>query len=129
MAKDNATFKHWDDQTITKYGFNPLGHLLHPDQDAKNSCKGDLLDIHNCVKSTGNFHFMDAQISVPFQLKVDIWDSYLEGYWDDQLKFLIRHGFPIDFDNEVSLSSEENNHTSATDFPDHVRKKVNLELF
>ena len=65
---------------------------------------------------------MDTQISVPSQLKVDMWDSYLEGYWDDQLRFLIRYGFPIDFDNKVSLSSEENNHTSATDFPDHVRR-------
>ena len=53
---------------------------------------------------------------------MDRWDSYLEGYWDNQLKFLIRYGFPIDFDNDILLSSEENNHSSATEFPDHVRK-------
>ena len=46
----------------------------------------------------------------------------LPSYWDDQLKFLIRYGFPIDFNNEILLSSEENNHSSATEFPDHVRK-------
>ena len=37
-----------------------------------------------------------------------------------KLKFLIRYGFPINFDNEVSLSLEQN--TSATDFQDHARK-------
>ena len=73
LAKDNATFKWWDDQTATKYGFIPLGDFLCLDQDARNPCTGDLLDIHNCVKSTGNFNFMDAQISVPSQLRVDRW--------------------------------------------------------
>ena len=96
LAKNNATFKRWDDQTNTKYGFIPLGYFICPDKDNRKPHTADLLDIHNHVKSTGNFNFMDAQISVPSQLRVDRWDAYLEGYWDDELKFLIRYGIPID---------------------------------
>ena len=127
LAKNNATFKRWDDQTNTKYGFIPLGDFICPDEDNRKPHTADLLDIHNHVKSTGNFNFMDAQVSVPSQLRLDRWDAYLEGYWDNQLKFLIRYGFPIDFNNEISLSSEENNHSSATEFPDNVRKNFHDE--
>ena len=122
LAKHNATFKRWDDETTTKYGFILLGDFLCLDKDNRNPDTADLLDIHDHVKSTGNFNFMDAQISVPSQLRVDRWDSYLKDYWDDQLKFLIRYGFPIDFNNKILLSSEENNHSSATEFPDLVTK-------
>ena len=99
-----------------------MGDFICLDKDDRNPYTADLLDIHNHIKSTGNFNVMDAQISVPSQLSVDRWDSYLKDYWDDQLKFLIRYGFSIDFNNEILLSSEENNHSSATEFPDHVGK-------
>ena len=47
LAKDTATFKRFDEQTNTKYGFIPLGDLLCPEQDARNSCTCDMLEIYN----------------------------------------------------------------------------------
>ena len=82
LAKDNATFKCWDDQTITKYGFIPLGASLVQIKMPKIPVQVICLIFTTVL----NFNFMDAQISVPSQLKVDIWDSYLEGYWDGQIE-------------------------------------------
>ena len=117
----------WDCQNTGKYGFIPLGELCCPDKDIKNTTDGDLIAIHKQVKTTGKFHFMDAQICVPSQLNVAKWQTYLEGYWDNQLLFLLRYGFPLDFDHSVSLKSQHNNHSSATDFPQHVEKYLQEE--
>ena len=97
--KNNDTFKTWDDQNTGKYGFIPLGELQCPDKDVKNCIDSDLITIHNHVKNTRKFNFMEAQICVPSQLNVDKWQTYLEGYWDKQLLFLLRYGFPLDFDH------------------------------
>ena len=49
----------------------PLARMvLYPwgNQDAKTDTDNDLIAIHNCVKATGEFNFMGAQICVPSQL-------------------------------------------------------------
>ena len=79
-AKNNDTFKAWDGQNTSKYGFIPLGELSCPDKDIKNCTDSDLITIHNQVKETKKFNFMEAQICVPSQLNVDKWQTYLEGY-------------------------------------------------
>ena len=38
------------------------------------------------------FNFMNSQI----QVDSDVWDKYLHNYWDKQLGYLIRYGFPFD---------------------------------
>ena len=121
-AKNNDTFRAWDNQNTGKYGFIPLGEFQCPEKDSKKCTDGDLITIHNYVKETKKFNFMGAQICVPSQLNVDKWQTYLEGYWDKQLPFLLRYGFPLDFDHNTPLRSQHKNHSSATDFPQHVEK-------
>ena len=63
---------------------------------------------------------MNSQIQVDSQLNADTWDKYLYNYWDKQLGYLIRYGFPLDFDHNVSLVNNECNHKSATDFKEDI---------
>ena len=121
-AKNNDTFKAWECQNTGKYGFIPLGDLCCPNKDIKICIDSDLIAIHNQVKATSKFNFMDAQICIPSQLNVNKWETYLEDYWDKQLLFLLRYGFPLDFNHSISLKSQDNNYSSATEFPDHVDK-------
>ena len=54
LAKNNATFKRWNDQTTTKYGFILLGDFLCPEKDARNPCTADLCDTHKRVNECTN---------------------------------------------------------------------------
>ena len=63
---------------------------------------------------------MATQIQLTSQLNPDIWDHYLQGYWDQQLKFLIRYRFPLDFDYPKPLRHENKNHQSAIAFKENV---------
>ena len=82
--------------------------------------KKSLLEIHDQVRESGNFNFMCTQIQVKSQLNANAWDKYLHDYWDKQLGYLIRYGFPLDFDHNVSLINNESNHKSATDFKEDI---------
>ena len=62
------------------------------------------------------------------QLNPDVWDAYLDSYWDKQLCFLIRYGFPLDFDHNTLLKSNHRNHTSAVDFPDDIQAYLQEEI-
>ena len=107
--------KLWDSQTKDKYGFIPLGNQTIPDTDLRE------------VSNSGNYNFMKSQIQVDSQLKPDIWESYLKDYWDVQLPYLIRYGFPIDFDCISPLKCDEINHQSAINFPDDVKEYLKEE--
>ena len=69
---------------------------------------------------------MKSQIQVDSQLKPDIWESYLKDSSDMQLPYLIRYGFPIDFDGD-SLKCDEINHQSAINFPDDIKEYLKEE--
>ena len=45
-------------------------------------------------------------------------------YWDQQLLKLLRFGFPLNFNRNYPLHSEQGNHMSATQFP----KDVNIHI-
>ena len=54
------------------------------------------------------------------KLKYDNWAAYLDTYWDCQLPFLIKYGFPLDFDQNQAISSDLINHKSVLEYPEHV---------
>ena len=120
-AQDCVTFQNWDAQNSEKFGFIPLGDLLLPPIDLKNVTKEKIFDVHRRIKASGTFNFMKSQIQISSQLKPDIWERHLTGYWDSQLLFLIRYGFPLDYDYNNPLTSVDKNHTSATQFADDVQ--------
>ena len=112
-SKTCNTFKKWDQQTEDKYGFIPLGKLNVPEFNAKNKFHSDLADLHDIIKKSGKFNFVKTQIQVESQLNADVWDFHLKKYWDSQLCFLIRYGFPLDHKENFPLQHELKNHSTA----------------
>ena len=56
------------------------------------------------------------------------WISWTHNYFDQQLLDLIEFGFPLSFDRSSSLSSLDDNHTSAVKYPSHDEEYLLEEL-
>ena len=69
--------------------------------------------LHKIVSGSKKPNFMSTQMTLNSQLNPDKWNELLKGYWDTQLLFLVRYGFPLDFDRKIKLESHMDNHTSA----------------
>ena len=126
-AKHVNTFKNWDNQMQDKYGFVPLGNILVPERDNKNPNIQDIKILHETVKKSKNFNFTDTQIQIHSQLNPDIWEKYLNHYWDKQLCYLIRYGFPLDHKQESPLSHDFKNHNTAIEYEDDVKAYLQEE--
>ena len=72
------------------------------------------MSLHKNVKASKNHNFLGAQIRIESQLNYAVWEKYLTEYWDQQLCYLIKYGFPLDFNANNPLKHERNNHSSAT---------------
>ena len=125
-AQDCVPFQKWDAQNSDKFGFIPLGDLMLPSIDLKNVTKEKIFDVHRRVKASSTFNFMKSQIQISSQLKADVWERHLQGYWDSQLLFLIRYGVPLDFDYST-LQSVDKNHTSANEFTEDIQAYITEE--
>ena len=122
QARDNTTFEKWQSQNKDKFGFTPLGDLTVPNVNLANNTTDSPLDIHKRVRASQVPNFLGFQINIRSQLNVEAWEEVLQDYWDKQLLFLIRYGFPLDFDSklEADLQHSGKNHPSAIQFPSHV---------
>ena len=58
----------------------------------------------------------------------DVWEKFLQGYWDKQLLYLIRYGFPLDFDKNSKLGKTTQNHKSALMFPGDIDQYLKEEI-
>ena len=67
-AKNNSTFQLWDNQTKDKYGYISLGDLMIPERNDKNKSISNIKVLHETIKKSKNFNFMQAQVQVPSQL-------------------------------------------------------------
>ena len=126
-AKNNKMFQLWDIQTKDKYGFIPLGDQILPGKNENNMKNFDMKNLHQAVKNSNKFNFMGVQIQVPSQLNPDMWDKHLIDYWDKQLYFLIRYGFPLDFKASSPLHHELKNHSTANLYTDDVKAYLTEE--
>ena len=122
------TLQLWDKQTDHKFGFIPMGDLDVPFTTTPSNVNTDPLALHKVIKASGEYNFKYCQINVKSQLNPDVWDELLEGYWDFQLPFLIRFGFPLDFDRNSKLESHSENHASAKNYPQHVQAYLEEEM-
>ena len=80
------------------------------------------------VKRGGLPNFLGSQIRVDSELKIENWEVMLEDYWDKQLLFLLKYGFPLDFNREYTLRSDPVNHSSATEHPVDVEAYLTEEI-
>ena len=123
-AKVSKIFKDWDTQTVGKFGFIPVSQQILPVDQKPDR---DMLEVHKKVKNKGTYNFLGAQICVPSQLRHEAWENNLEKYWDKQLIHLIRYGFPLSFDDKITLSSATTNHSSAVKFPNDIKTYIQEE--
>ena len=71
---------------------------------------------------------MSSQLQITSQLNPDTWEKILDGYWDKQLLYLIRYGFPLDFDRNSKLGKNTENHKSALMFPRDIDQYLKEEM-
>ena len=127
-AKDCHTFKLWDAQMSDKFGYIPLQDQIIPDKDHKRGSTTDVLKMHDIISKSETYNFLHCQIQVKSELNADVWEQYLGEYWDTQLKFLIRYGFPLDFNKNVQLSHKLGNHGSGNKFPEDIKAYLSEEM-
>ena len=103
LANSDPTFQKWAKQNPDNFGYIPLGPLLLPRTNSKNSGGTDPNKLYDKTRNEDTFNFMSSQIQITPQLNPDTWEIFLDGYWDKQLLYLIRYGFPLDFDRNSKL--------------------------
>ena len=113
-------------QNKYKFGFIPLGEQLLPTYIRAMDLNTDLMTMHY-ISNSDLYNFLQKQINLRSQLSPDMWDSYLQDYWDKKLHLLIRFGFPLDYDRHATLQSQENTHASATDFANDKQVYIHEE--
>ena len=128
LANSDPTFQKWAEQNPDNFGYIPLGPLLLPKTDKKKFRGTDPVKLYDITKNENTFNFMHSQIQVKSQLNPDIWATLLEGYWDKQLLYLIRYGFPLDFDKNSKLAKNSDNHKSALMFPTDIDQYLTEEM-
>ena len=74
-ANNSNTFKDWDNQTEGKFAHIPISDQKIAIHRKPTQHETDMLTIHEKVKATHTFNFLDAQIHIPLQLNADIWEE------------------------------------------------------
>ena len=115
-------------QNKGNFGYIPLTPLLAKIRD--NPTRGDIniLEAHKRVKQDGRHNFEGLQIPVQSKLNHEKFFQYLTNYWDWQLPFLIKYGFPLDIDVNKNILTDQVNHKSAIMFKDHIEHYLKTEI-
>ena len=127
-ATGNPTFENWKSQNVDKFGFVPLANHTIPHVDKNNTVKGGMFEIHNILQKSNLPNFLGEQIRIKSELNIENWEKYLHDYWDKQLIYLLKYGFPLNFNTENPLQSTEKNCFSATKFKTHVDEYLREEI-
>ena len=127
IAKGNKNFDAWNAQVPGKFGYIPLANHKLPDSDRNIIFHGNLIEMHEKIWNSKQHNFMGEQIVIPSQFNMEVWEKELQGYWDKQLLFLLKYGFPLDFNYANPLQSTLVNHASANQHIDDVQHYVNTE--
>ena len=123
-------------QQITPMGFLPISNLkrlqiassLKPNVVLKDD-NFDPIAVHKTVRSTGKYNFEGAKIQLPSNINFHLLEHLAHDYWDYQLPYFLKFGFPLDFPHEQgqNLTSAKDNHTSAIQYPEHVETYIKTE--
>ena len=127
-ARNCRTFKLWNEQMSDKFRYIPLQDQTIPSEDNRKASMTDALKMHEIISKSNTYNFIDCQIQVPSELNADVWEQYLGEYWDSQLKYLIRYGFPLDFNKNTRLSHKLGNHGSGNKYPTDIEAYLAEEM-
>ena len=128
IASGNPTFERLKVQNDQKFGYIPLANQKIPIYNRNRFLDLDPIQLHNKMKKSNIPNFLGEQIRVKTELRVENWEKYAADYWDKQLIFLIKYGFPLDFDDTNPLRSTEINHFSARQHNSHVENYIQEEI-
>ena len=128
--KNNCVdFSLWNKQTDYHFGFVPLSNLVLPNNPGHIGDEvSDPIQQHFRVNATGIPNFLGARIPIKSQLNVEEWRNILVDYWDKQLIHLIQFGFPLDFNRNCILKHDNENHSSANEYPADIQAYLNEEM-
>ena len=110
------------------FGFIPLSALPEPIQHKSTPTMLNHLEMHKKLKEDGRPNYCGLQLPVPSKLNAEKFFHYLKDYWDWQVAFFVKFGFPLDICNSKILLSDPGNHPSAEKFPDHIDYYLKEEL-
>ena len=123
-------------QQDTPLGFLPISNLkrlaiassLKPNK-VLNDSNFDPVACHKEVRATGTYNFQQAKIQLPSKINFALLEDLSSDYWDYQLLYFLKFGFPLDFphEKETFLKSTEESHSSANKFPSHVKTYLDTE--
>ena len=123
-AKFDPTYQKWNSENKDKFGFIPLGPLIPPNTDKQIEEGLDPIKLYDITRNEKTFNFLSSQVRVHSQLNPGVWEKLLANYWDQQLIYLIKYGFLVDFNRNSKLTAMDKNHTSALTFPKDVEAYI-----
>ena len=124
-------------QQDTPLGFLPISNLKRlaiasslRSNKVVNDNNFDPVHCHKEVKATRLYNFQQAKIQLPSKINFDLLEDLSREYWDYQLPYFLKFGFPLDFphEKESCLKSTEESHSSANKFPSHVTTYIDTEM-
>ena len=115
-------------QNKGQFGFIPLSPLPEKIVDNPNSSKMDIFKAHEMLKRQDKPNYLGLQIPIKSDFNPDKFFQYLHNYWDWQIPYFIKYGFPLDVDRNFTIISDKINHKSATLYPEHVDHYLKEEI-
>ena len=88
----------------------------------------NLKRIFDVVASTALPNYRAARVPLPSAMNVNSWRSELKGYSDYKIVDFIEFGWPVGFDRDATLRSQDSNHATATAHPRDITHYVATEL-
>ena len=84
--------------------------------------------MYDAVTSIDKPNFLGAQVPVQHALNIQAWKKYQHLLEDQTLVPMLEFGFPVGYMGSQPPDTQATNHSSATNFPDHVDKFIRTEL-
>ena len=122
-----STLKLWDVQNKHKFGFTPLGDLHLPSQVGPSNSQEDPIALHAMIKDPGQTIFLGKTDKHYLPGECRCMGLYVSGLLGQTTTLLIRFGFPLDFDRDMTLLSHQN-HTSAKIYPQYIQSYLDEEV-
>lgn len=90
---------------------------------------GRITEVYNTVKAFGLPNSLGAKVPLQSSIKLENWQSLAQKHsTDDWLVPMLQWGFPLQYTGPAPTNNHVKNHTSATQYPAHVRKYIAKEL-
>ena len=84
------------EQNFLGFGFLLLSELPTPIPDNSTEQEMSVIEAHKKLVQDGRPNYLGLQIPVKSALNYKKFAAYLQNYWDWQLPFFIKFGFPLD---------------------------------